>query len=195
MKIVGLTGGIGSGKSTVAKMFGRLGIPVYDSDYEAKLLMAQDPEIKKAVQKLLGKESYGDAGPNRPYIAQKVFADKMLLKALNGIIHPAVHRHFIHWAQQQKSPYVVQESALIFENGSQDRYDKIILVTAPKEIRIQRAMDRDGVAREKILQRMDNQMDEMHKISKSDYLVHNVELMDTENAIALIHKDLMAVFG
>ena len=128
MKIVGLTGGIGSGKSTVATMFRNLGIPVYNSDEEAKRLMHTSNNLKQGIIALLGKESYDNGELDRGYIAQRVFRDKNLLEALNALVHPEVRRHFMQWVQKQNSKYVIQEAAIIFENGSHERYDEIILV-------------------------------------------------------------------
>ena len=121
--IVGLTGGIGSGKSTVASMFQKLGVPIYNSDVEAKNLMGRSKKIKKDIEALMGKESYLDGEPNRGYIAQKVFKDKILLRDLNNIVHPAVRRHFKSWCKRQNTTYVIQEAAIIFENGTQKLYD------------------------------------------------------------------------
>ena len=123
MMIVGLTGGIGSGKSTVAKMFMELGVPVYDSDAEAKKLMATSPEVKSKIIELLGNEAYSNDVLNRSYIANKVFKDPILLEKLNGIVHPAVREHFLKWVKRKETPYVIQETALIFENDAHDKYD------------------------------------------------------------------------
>ena len=120
MMIVGLTGGIGSGKTTVANMFRELGVPVYNSDAEAKNLMNFSEKIKKEIQGLLGEQSYHKGELNRDYVAKEVFADKGLLKTLNGIVHPAVREHFLDWSKRQKTQYVVQEAAIIFENGNRE---------------------------------------------------------------------------
>ena len=120
MMRVGLTGGIGSGKSTVARMFEALGIPIYDSDMQAKVLMSNSEKLKKAITQLLGKNAYQNGALNREFIAKKVFADSNLLEKLNKIVHPAVKEHFLDWAQEQESEYIIQESALIFENGNED---------------------------------------------------------------------------
>ena len=150
MIVVGLTGGIGSGKTTVAKMFEDLNIPVYNSDQEAKLLMVNSKQLKVKIKELLGKNAYDKKVLNRKYIADKVFTNPELLAELNAIVHPAVRKHFIDWVVKQDSAYVIQETAIIFENSSQSKYDKIILVTAPEEVRIQRVMDRDKISIENI---------------------------------------------
>lgn len=193
MIIVGLTGGIGSGKSTVGSMFKKLGVPIYNSDLEAKNLMGRSKKIKKDIEALLGKGSYMDGEPNREYIAQKVFNDKLLLQDLNKIVHPAVRRHFKSWCQRQNAAYVIQEAAIIFENGMQERYDKIILVTAPKDIRIQRVMDRDGIPSEQVLARMDNQWPDSEKQKFSDFIIENVDLKATEGEVFRIHHKLLKI--
>ncbi|MFS4417134.1 dephospho-CoA kinase [Maribacter sp. 2307ULW6-5] len=189
--IVGLTGGIGSGKSTVANVFRELGVPVYDSDAEAKLLMQGNAAVRAAIMDLLGKDSYTDQGLNRAHIAKRVFADKELLQALNAIVHPAVKKHFLQWQKEQRYPYVVQETALIFENGAADRYDKIILVTAPEEVRIQRVMQRDGASREAVLARMEHQWKDGVKIPLSDFVIHNLEVGKTRERVKEINAALL----
>ena len=149
--IVGLTGGIGSGKSTVGAMFQKLGVPIYNSDLEAKNLMSRSKKIKRDIEVLLGKESYLDGQLNKEYIAKIVFKDSKLLQGLNNIVHPAVRSHFKMWCKRQNVPYVIQEAAIIFENGTNEFYDKIILVTAPKDIRIQRVVARDGFCPEAVM--------------------------------------------
>ena len=191
--IVGLTGGIGSGKSTVASMFQKLGVPIYNSDVEAKNLMGRSKKIKKDIEALMGKESYLDGEPNRGYIAQKVFKDKILLRDLNNIVHPAVRRHFKSWCKRQNTTYVIQEAAIIFENGTQKRYDKIILVTAPRDIRIQRVVDRDGITAEQVMARMDNQWPDSEKGKFSDFIIENIDLEATEGEVLKIHHKLLKI--
>ncbi len=193
MKIVGLTGGIGSGKSTVANMFRELGVPVYDSDEEAKKLMVSSKEVKEAIIALLGKEAYKDDVLDRAFIAGKVFSDPKLLKKLNAIVHPAVRAHFLKWAQKKAVPYVIQESALIFENGSQDKYDFTILITSPKEIRLQRVKNRDGVSEQQVLERMKNQIEDDKKIHLADFFIENVDLETTKQKVKDLHTQLMAL--
>ncbi len=189
--IVGLTGGIGSGKSTVAKMFAALGAPVYNSDLEAKKLMNTDDRIKKQLITLFGANAYEEGTLNRGYIASKVFADAELLEKLNNIVHPAVRTHFMVWAKAQKFPYVIQETALIFENGMQSFYDKVILVTAPLETRVNRVVQRDNVSREDVVQRVNNQLDDGEKKEKSDYVIENVVLEETKKHVSKIHENIL----
>ena len=149
MMIVGLTGGIGSGKTTVGEMFVKLGMPVYNSDTRAKKLMESSQELIQNIKELLGEKAYSGTTLNRKYIADLIFKNENLLEAMNGIVHPEVRKDFLLWSKQQKSSYVIQESALIFEIGAQDFYDCIILVTAPIDLRIARVRDRDKSESEK----------------------------------------------
>ncbi|AIM62063.1 dephospho-CoA kinase [Cellulophaga geojensis KL-A] len=187
MKIVGLTGGIGSGKSTAAKMFADLGVPVYNSDTEAKKLMHTSANVKEQIIQLLGAEAYKNGFLNREYIAQKVFSKANLLEQLNAIVHPAVRIHFLEWTEKQNAPYVIQESAIIFENNNQDFYDYIILVTAPLEVRIDRILKRDNTTREKILSRMDNQWTDERKEKMSDFMLINEDIVKLKLKIREIH--------
>lgn len=191
MMIVGLTGGIGSGKSTVANMFRELGVPVYNSDVEAKNLMNFSAKIKKEIEGLLGEQSYLNGELNRDYVAKKVFGDKGLLKALNGIVHPAVREHFLNWSKDQKTQYVVQEAAIIFENGNREFYDKIVLVTAPIPTRISRVMHRDGSTEAQVEQRIKNQLPDSEKEKYSDFVIANIELEKTQLEVMRIHQELL----
>ncbi|MET6990360.1 dephospho-CoA kinase [Sediminicola arcticus] len=188
MKLIGLTGGIGSGKSTVAEMFATLGVPVYNSDAEAKLLMTNSNQIKKAIVELFGNNAYVEGVLNRDLISKKVFLDKGLLNHLNAIVHPAVREHFESWVKKQDYPYVIQEAAIIFENGIQDRYDAIVLVTAPKETRLKRVLARDNVSEKQVLSRMDNQWDEADKMALATYTIKNIDLEETKGKVQEIHQ-------
>lgn len=191
MMIVGLTGGIGSGKSTVAQMFRDLGVPVYDSDAEAKRLMVHSAELKNAIIALLGKDAYTDGTLDRGYIAEKVFTDPGLLEKLNALVHPAVRMDFTQWAEKQKAPYVIQETALIFENGIQDLYDRILLVTAPLKLRIDRVMDRDGVTEKQILERMEHQLEDDQKENQAHFCIQNIDLKTTRETVEELHQKLL----
>ncbi|MBL7473668.1 dephospho-CoA kinase [Robertkochia sediminum] len=186
--IVGLTGGIGSGKSTVAGMFRDLGVPVFIADQEAKSIMDHDQEVKEAICALLGKEAYHDDGPDRAYIASVVFKDREMLDKLNGIIHPAVHKRFDTWYKAQKAPYVIYEAAILFEQGGNEKCDKVILVTAPREIRISRVTKRDRASREQVLERMNNQWPDEKKIPLADIVIENIELEETLRIVKNIHQ-------
>ena len=189
--IVGLTGGIGSGKSTVAKFFKALGVPVYDSDAQAKRLMKSSKKIRKKIIALLGEEAYKDKALNKPFIAKLVFGDEELLEKLNGIVHPAVRKHFLKWYQKQTHPYVVQETALLFENKSSDFYDKIILVTAPVNTRITRVMSRDNSSEEQVMARIKNQLEDTVKIELSNYIIENINLKETKDKVITLNKALL----
>lgn len=193
MRIVGLTGGIGSGKSTVARMFRELGVPVYDSDSEAKQLMTSSGKVREAIIGLLGETAYQGKELNRSFVAEKVFKNPELLQKLNAIVHPAVRNHFKEWAKAQNAPYVVQETALIFENGSQDHYDHIILVTAPLDVRLNRVMERDGVEPKAVLERMKNQMDDADKVDLAHFCIENLDLETTKERVKELHTKLMAM--
>lgn len=190
MMIVGLTGGIGSGKSTVGRMFAALGVPVYDSDLEARRIMESSEAVRDAVIGLLGEEAYTGSRPDRAYIAGRVFGDEPLLSQLNAIIHPAVRSHFKAWAKQQHAPYVIQEAAILFENGSYKKFDRIILVTAPSEVRIGRIMERDESSREAIEARMGHQWPDEKKAELADFVLENLDLETTRSGVREIHRQL-----
>ena len=191
MIIVGLTGGIGSGKTTVGKMFKDLGVPIYNSDKQAKKLMKSSKKIRKAIKDLLGNDAYSGGKLNRAYIADKVFQNKTLLNKLNAIVHPAVREHFTKWVNKQDAAYVIQEAAIIFENGMHDFYDKIILVTAPEEIRLKRIVERDNSSRSKIMARIQSQWNDNKKIPLSDFVIDNVKLDETRLKVQEVHRRLL----
>lgn len=192
MLIVGLTGGIGSGKSTVAGYFEKLGIPVYIADDRAKALMVTNAELKAGIIDLLGETAYmPDGRLNRAYIAGQVFNKASLLDSLNALVHPAVGKDFKRWTNQQQSPYVIKEAAILFENGNYKSADKNILVTAPEEVRIQRVMDRDGVPRASVLARMKHQWPDNEKIPLADYVIENIDLQQTQLQVNSLHEQLI----
>ena len=191
--IVGLTGGIGSGKTTVAKFFVELGVPVYNSDKEAKKLMKSSKKVKKEIIELLGENAYKGKRLNKIYISDKIFKNKSLLTELNSIVHPAVRKHFLRWTKRQDSPYVIQETAIIFENSGQDFYDKIILVTAPEEERIQRVMARSGISKNAILARLKNQWLDIKKEPLSDYVIVNLKLTKTKIKVEEVHNAILDI--
>ncbi len=190
MKIVGLTGGIGSGKSTVARMFKNLGVAVYIADDEAKQLMNKDQDVKRKIVDLLGDGAYRDDKLNRPFIANIVFNDKSKLEKLNAIVHPAVAHHFDTWKNKQKGDYVIKEVAILFENNGHVLCDYTVLVTAPLEVRIQRVLKRDHTTREQILSRVENQWDDIRKIPLADFVIQNENLKETENQVNEIHSKI-----
>lgn len=190
---VGLTGGIGSGKSTVAQLFEVLGIPVYYADIEAKKLMNDDKELKKAIIENFGKEAYTNEVLNRKYISTIVFSDPLKLELLNSIVHPATKKDGENWMHRQKAVYAIREAALIFEANVSDRLDYVVGVSSPKELRIKRAMERDNVTREEIIKRMTKQLDEEIKMSKCDFVVINDEQQLLIPQVLELHEKLIAL--
>lgn len=172
---VGLTGGIGAGKSTVAKMFEVLGVPVYYSDDRAKQIMIEKPSLIAELKAAFGEETYGlDGSLNRAYLAAKVFHDPAQLKVLNTIVHPALWQDAADWAANQtNAPYTIQEAAILFESGSFRWMDSTVLVYAPHEDRIQRTIKRDNISREEVLARMDKQMPEDEKMRLAEHIIYN----------------------
>lgn len=186
-KIVGLTGGIGSGKSTIAGFFAQMGVPVYIADDEAKKILYL-PDTVSALKEAFGEGIFTDGVPDRVKIAALVFNNNQKLETLNGIIHPAVARHFTAWAAAQATPFVIKEAAILFESGSHKDCDAIITVTAPHEVKIQRVMQRDGVSREQVLQRMAHQWPDEEKIKRSDFVINNTTLEEArEQAVKIFN--------
>lgn len=190
-KKVGLTGGIGSGKTTVAGFFRELGIPVYIADAEAKKIMDSSPEVRAEIISLLGRKAYQNQLPDRKYIASRVFKDEKLLGSLNKIIHPRVHADFEEWAKKQEAPYVIYEAAILFEHGGDKRCDYSILVTAPKEERIKRVMKRDGVSREMVEARMRNQWPEEEKMKLADFIIENLNIYEAKSQTKQVHSTII----
>ena len=173
-KIIGITGGIGSGKSTVSKFIEELGFPVYDSDFWAKELVNIDENLKSRIIELLGEESYDENGKyNRKFVAEKVFENQELLLKLNQIIHPAVKIHFENWVNAQNAEFVFKETALLFELKLNESCYQSILVTADENIRIKRVMDRDGRTYREVKEIIDKQMPEADKVKLADFVIQN----------------------
>lgn len=173
-KIIGITGGIGSGKSTVSKFIEELGFPVYDSDFWAKELVNIDENLKSRIIELLGEESYDENGKyNRKFVAEKVFDHQELLLKLNQIIHPAVKIHFENWVNAQNSEFVFKETALLFELKLNESCYQSILVTADENIRIKRVMNRDGRTYREVKEIIDKQMPEVDKVKLADFVIQN----------------------
>lgn len=175
--LIGITGGIGSGKSTVAGMFNVLGIPLFDADNAAKRIMAEDTSVKNALIDLFGNEAYDATGVlNRSQIASLVFNDRSLLNKMNSIVHPKVFLALQQWMSepaQSNAPYLIQESAIVFEENLNSRFQKVILVVAPEELRIERVVERDNTTREKVEARIRNQWPDDRKIPLCDFVIYN----------------------
>ncbi|WP_373495902.1 dephospho-CoA kinase [Aquiflexum sp.] len=191
--LVGLTGGIGSGKSTVAKIFTILGIPIYYADDRAKWLMAFNEELKKQIISHFGPESYTeDRKLNRNYLAGTVFSDEEKVKTINSLVHPAVKKDFESWTSQQDSPYVLKEAALLFETGSFRELDKTINVSAPLKIRVTRVLLRDPHRTEKqVNDIIDKQIPDEEKNLKADYVIKNADNKLLIPQVQQIHHELL----
>ena len=189
-KIIGLTGGIGSGKTTVANHFIGAGIPVYIADDEARKIM-QSPEIHREIEKIFGSVIFKNEVLNRQKLAEIVFSNSDKLKQLNAIIHPAVKKHFGNWILNYKnSPFVIYETAILFEGGSYKDCDKIITVTAPFETRIERVIQRDKTSRENVLKRIKMQLTDDQRLGKSDFVIENINPEITKSEVGKILKIL-----
>ena len=172
---IGLTGGIGSGKTTVAKIFELLNVPVYYADAASKRLSQTDKELMTNLKRHFGEDIYTNEQLNRQKLAAIVFNDKNKLELLNSLVHPPTIRDAEEWIKKQTTPYVIKEAALLFESGSAAGLDYIIGVATPAHIRIKRAMNRDGVSREEVISRMNRQIDETIKMRLCDFIVTNNE--------------------
>lgn len=189
---IGITGGIGSGKSTVCRYFKDLGIPVYYADARAKWLMTHDQALIEAIKGLFGQEAYSGEGQlNRAYIAGIVFNDPKKLQELNGVVHPAVARDQKAWHQAQNNvPYTLKEAALIYESGSHLNLDQVIMVFASEKTRIERVMARDGVDRKAVESRISKQWPEEQKLHLADFVIINEGPQDLEKQVQIIHQEL-----
>lgn len=191
MKIIGLTGGIGSGKTTVAKMFEELKVPVYIADLEAKNLMDKSKVIKRKIINLFGSNAYKNEVLNKPFIADKIFNNEELLSKMNAIVHPRVRAHFKKWIAKQSVPYIINEAAILFENGSYLNCDAVITVTASEEDRIKRVIARDNSSVEKVKAIIKNQWSDADKIKLSQYVIVNENLLETQEQVRKIHQIIL----
>lgn len=189
-KIIGLTGGIGSGKTTVANYFKELGVPVYIADDAAKEVM-QSEAILTAIRKTFGDAIFENQILNRQKLASIVFANPKKLQQLNAIVHPAVAQHFKTWlSNYQQFPFIIYEAAILFESGGDQKCDKIITVTAPEAMRIERVMERDATTKDQVLQRMNSQWTDAKRLAKSDFVIENIDFNKTKAQIVKILKIL-----
>ncbi|HEX6430660.1 MAG TPA: dephospho-CoA kinase [Niastella sp.] len=192
---IGLTGGIGSGKSTVAKVFEVLGIPVYYADDAARRLMNDDELLRQQITQHFGPAAYKDNQLDRAYIAGQVFNDKAKLELMNSLVHPATIRDAEYWMSRQTTPYAIKEAALIFESGSQDQLDYIIGVSAPTPLRTLRAMKRDGSTREQVLARMTKQIQDVIKMRLCDFVIYNDEQQAVIPQVIRLHEILIGLIA
>ncbi len=189
---VGITGGIGSGKSTVCQVFETLGIPVFYADLAARSVTETEPQVVSQIKELFGADIYIGNKLDRQKVASLVFADKDLLEKLNNIIHPATIAYGRKWLESQSAPYAIKEAAIFFESGSNKDMDVMIGVFAPVEVRIQRIMERDNTTREKVLDRISKQMDEDEKMKLCDHIITNDGTTAIIPQVLALHEILLA---
>jgi dephospho-CoA kinase len=188
---VGITGGIGSGKTTVCKLFAAKGIAIYYADDRAKKIMTANRFVKSEIIKLFGQEAYYKNGRlNRKYLSSKIFNDKTLLEKMNAVVHPVVKNDGIEWFRNQSGPFAIKEAALLIEAGSYKDLDKIIIVTCPEDIRIQRVMQRDKSKKEDVKKRIKNQMPESEKVKFAHYIIINDGVVDLKSQVDKIYNEL-----
>ena len=192
MKIVGLTGGIGSGKSTVLKQFEDLGIKTYSADKAAKKLINSDEDLIESIKSLFGDNIYDNNILDTIKLSKIVFHDSHKLESLNSIVHPAVAKDFKSFIKTNNGNYIVKEVAIIFETNTEDNYDKIILVRAPIEDRIKRVVLRDNITKDDVIRRVNNQIDDSTIIDKCDYIIDNNNLIELKEKVINIHQDLIS---
>ena len=189
---VGLTGGIGSGKTTVCELFMSLGIPVFFSDEASKSILNNNTEVKKELKALFGPAIYNNSGVlDRKILAGIVFARPEALYKLNHIVHPLVRTAFLDWVEKQKSPYIIKEAAILIESGAYKDVDAIVSVYAPEFLRIQRVMERDDVHKEAVEARMKRQMPENEKLNCSDYILYNDDVQLLLPQVLKLHKTFL----
>ena len=191
MKKVAITGGIGTGKTTISNLFKKIGIPVFNSDEIAKELMSNDNTLKLEIVNAFGDESYINNELNSAYLSDVVFNDETLLDKINSIVHPYVSKEFKTWLLNQKSNYIIYESAIIFESNSEDFFDIIICVTASEEDVISRVMKRNNFSRDKVISIINNQLSEQIKINKADYIIENINKSDLTDRVLEIHNKII----
>jgi dephospho-CoA kinase len=189
---LGVTGGIGSGKTSVCRVFNVLGIPVFSADSEAKQIMDNEKNISRELNSIAGRDLYRNGDLDRVELARLIFNDQNLLRKVNSLVHPVVFEHFKQWQEEQTAPYVIMEAAILFESGGSKLVDKIITVVAPLDERIGRVIKGNRLTREQVMERIRNQLDDDMKIKQSDYVIYNSENDMIIPAILKIHEDLMA---
>jgi dephospho-CoA kinase len=188
---LGVTGGIGSGKTSVCRVFAVLGIPVFSTDPEAKKIMENDESVVRRINSIAGRNLYINGKLNRSELASLIFNDNNLLHKVNSLIHPIVFQHFRLWEAEQNAPYVIMEAAVLFESGGSKLVDRIATVVAPMEERVARVIQRNSLSREQVMERMQNQIDDELRIRQSDYVIHNSENDMIIPAILEIHNDIL----
>jgi dephospho-CoA kinase len=188
---LGVTGGIGSGKTSVCKVFTVLGIPVFSADRIAREIMDSNNTIMENINSIAGRDLYSNGYLDRMALASLIFNNNTLLGKVNSLIHPLVFDHFISWEKNQTAPYVIMEAAILFESGASKLVDKVATIVAPEEERLNRVTMRSKLSREQVLERMKNQMDDASRIRLSDYVIYNSENDMIIPAILRIHEDIL----
>jgi dephospho-CoA kinase len=188
---LGITGGIGSGKTSVCRVFNVLGIPVFSADPEAQLIMNEDKNIISGINKIAGKNLYPDGNLDRMELASLIFTNPDLLKKVNSLVHPAVFEQFKRWTEAQNTPYVIMEAAILFESGASKLVDRVATVIAPIGERISRVTLRNKLTRDQVMERIKNQMEDKERIKMSDYVINNSENEMIIPAILKIHEDII----
>jgi dephospho-CoA kinase len=192
---LGVTGGIGSGKTSVCKVFDLLGVPVFSADREAQLIMENDEAVIRSINSIAGKDLYVNGNLDRMELATIIFNDSSLLEKVNFIVHPMVFGHFYKWVGEQTAPYVIMEAAILFESGAAQYVDRVATVAAPFEERIERVMLRNKLSREQVMERMRNQMDDNARTKQSDYVINNSENDMIIPAVLKIHEDILTIIN
>jgi dephospho-CoA kinase len=190
---LGITGGIGSGKTSVCRVFNVLGIPVFSADAEAREIMDSDFEIIEKVKGIAGKNIYESGSLDRIELARLIFNNEDLLKQINAVVHPVIFNHFSIWEKTVSAPYVIMEAAILFESGASKLVDRKVTIVAPVEERIERVVRRNNLTREEVISRINNQMDDEGKIRLSDYVIYNSEHEMIIPSILKIHEEIMAL--
>ena len=188
---LGITGGIGSGKTSVCRVFNVLGIPVFSADPEAQIIMNVDKKVRKAINEIAGRNIYPGGKLDRMALASLIFNDNKSLMRVNDLVHPIVFDNFIRWAEQQTTPYVIMEAAILFESGASKLVDRIATIIAPVEERIARVTFRNRLTREQVMERIRNQMTDDERIKRSDYVINNSENAMIIPVILRIHEDIV----
>jgi dephospho-CoA kinase len=188
---LGVTGGIGSGKTSVCKVFCVLGIPVFFADSEANNVMNDDQNIMREINRIAGDDLYEEGILDRRKLASIIFNDQELLKKVNSLVHPVVINNFMRWTEVQTTPYVIMEAAILFESGASELVDRVATVIAPVEERIARVTQRNTLTREQVIERINNQVNDAERIKRSDYIINNSENEMIIPAILRIHEDIL----
>ncbi|NSW95284.1 MAG: dephospho-CoA kinase [Bacteroidales bacterium] len=188
---IGVTGGFGSGKTSVCRVFSILGVPVFYADPEARAIMESDKSVIEKIKSAVKKDVYASGSLDRQMLADLIFKDESLLKKINSIVHPALYRHFLQWSEKQDAPYVIIEAAILIESGGRDYVDKIISVIAPLEERIARITLKNKLTREQVMERIRNQTDDDTRIKYSDYVIYNSDDDMIIPEILRIHEDIL----